>query len=130
MIAASLKFATVAKIWTLSFHRGVSSAVAPRATTLSRTKAMTLMRSNGEVEGPDDASGRTQVERSSPGAPDAAEQAPRAHNLLQRPRRQAAGASRHPRTIVRRHAYPFSEYPRSQRRVCGSTEKGDHPRQA
>ena len=60
---------------------------------------------NGEVEGPDDASGRTQVERSSPGAPDAAERAPRAHNLLQRPRRQAAGASRPPRTIVRSHLH-------------------------
>src|SRR6266404_8069098 len=61
--------------------------------------------SNGEVEGPDDASGRTPVERSSPGVPDAAERAPRAHNLLQRPRRQAAGASRPPRTIVRSHPH-------------------------
>src|SRR6266404_3970131 len=61
--------------------------------------------SNGEVEGPDDASGRTPVERSSPGVPDAAERAPRAHRLLQRPRRQAAGASRPPRTIVRSHPH-------------------------
>src|SRR5438094_640391 len=50
------------------------------------------MASNGEVEGPADASGRTPVERSSPGVPDAAERAPRARNLLQRPRRRAAGA--------------------------------------
>src|SRR5204862_6009366 len=60
-----------------------------------------LRQPNGEVEGPADASGRTQVERSSPDAPDAAERAPRAHNLLQRPRRQVADASRPPRTIVR-----------------------------
>ncbi len=45
------------------------------------------MSSNGEVEGPDDASGRTQVERSSSGAPDAAGLEPRADNLPQRPRR-------------------------------------------
>src|SRR5439155_27207275 len=64
-----------------------------------------LAASNGKVEGPDDASGRTPVERSSPGVPDAAERAPRAHNLLQRPRRQAAGASRPPRTIVRSHPH-------------------------
>src|SRR5204863_151134 len=61
--------------------------------------------SNGKVEGPADASGRTQVERSSSVVPDAAERAPRAHTLLQRPRRQAAGASRPPRTIVRSHPH-------------------------
>src|SRR6266478_1108840 len=43
--------------------------------------------SNGEVEGPDDH----------------ARQAPRAHNLFPRPRRQTAIASRPPPTIVRRH---------------------------
>ena len=63
------------------------------------------MAPNGEVEGPDEASGRTQVERSSPGVPDAAERAPRAHNLLQRPRRQTDHASRTPRTIVRSHPH-------------------------
>ena len=56
---------------------------------------------NGEVDGPADASGRTQVERSSPGGTDAAALAPRAHNLLQRPRRPTSGASRPPPTIVR-----------------------------
>src|SRR5438105_15348115 len=42
---------------------------------------------NGEVEGPDDHVG----------------QAPRAYNLFQRQRRSTTGASRPPRTIVRRH---------------------------
>ena len=58
------------------------------------------MRSNGEVEGPDDASGRTEVERSSPGAPDAAGLEPRADNLSQRSRRHYR-VSRPPPTIVR-----------------------------
>ena len=63
------------------------------------------MAANGEVEGPDDASGRTQVERSSSGAPDAAERTPRAHNVLQRPRRQTDHVSRPPRTMVRSHPH-------------------------
>src|SRR5258708_14018527 len=58
------------------------------------------MRSNGEVEGPDDASGRTHVERSSSGAPDAAGLEPRADNLPQSPRRHYR-LSRPPPTIVR-----------------------------
>ena len=69
---------------------------------------------NGEVEGPAEASGRTQVERSRPGAPDAAERAPRAHNVLQRPRRHSDHASRPPRTIVRSHPH------RSPRCACGT----------
>src|SRR6266699_3393592 len=60
-------------------------------------------RSNGEVEGPDEASGRTQIERSAQGGSYAAGMAPRAHNFSQRQRRQAAGASRTPPTIVSRH---------------------------
>src|SRR5579864_7194484 len=36
---------------------------------------------NGEVEGPDEASGRTQVERSSSGDLHSGRQAPRAHNV-------------------------------------------------
>src|SRR5258708_33516247 len=57
---------------------------------------------NGEVEGPDDASGRSEVDRSSSGGPDAAGLEPRADNLPQRPRRHYR-ASRPPPTIVRRH---------------------------
>src|SRR6267154_4278680 len=54
-----------------------------------QVKGGTLQRltSNGEVEGPDDH----------------ARQAPRAHNLFPRPRRQTAIASRPPPTIVRPH---------------------------
>jgi hypothetical protein len=50
--------------------------------------------SNREVEGPAEASGRTRVERSSSVGPKAAVMAPRAHNISQRPGRQAAHASR------------------------------------
>ncbi len=55
---------------------------------------------NGEVEGPRDAAGRTELERSSPVAPDAAGLEPRADTLPQRPRRHYR-ASRPPRTFVR-----------------------------
>src|SRR5690348_12127766 len=57
--------------------------------------------SNGEVEGPGEASGRTRVELSSSGAPYAAGRATRAHTVSKRPRRQADHASRTPPTIVR-----------------------------
>jgi hypothetical protein len=58
--------------------------------------------SNGEVEGPAEASGRTQVERSSSGATYAAGSATRAHTVFQRPRSQSDHASRTPPTMVRR----------------------------
>jgi hypothetical protein len=75
----------------------------------SQTEALLALRdaclpevtSNGEVEGPADASGRTQVERSSSVALEAAGRAPRAHTVFQRPRRQTDHASRTPRTCVR-----------------------------
>ena len=51
-------------------------------------------------------SGRTQLERSFSGGSDAAEMAPRAHNISQRPRRQSDHASRPPPTIVRSHDPP------------------------
>jgi hypothetical protein len=59
---------------------------------------------NGEVEGPDDQVSRAQRARNVdwvPRRPSAADQASRAHNILLRPRRQAADASRPPPTIVR-----------------------------
>ena len=57
--------------------------------------------SNGEVEGPDAASGRTRVERSSSGALSGRKGDAGAHSLP-RPRRQTRNASRTPPTIVRR----------------------------
>ena len=69
----------------------------------TETRVHALLPSNGEVEGPAEASGRAQVERSSSLAPGAAGQAPRAHNILQRPRRQSRSVSRTPPTIVRGH---------------------------
>ena len=59
---------------------------------------------NGEVEGPAEASGRAQVERSSLDASAAAGRATRAHTVFPRPRRLTTGASRPPPTIVRRPA--------------------------
>src|SRR6266699_3490411 len=67
--------------------------------------ARSFMTSNGEVEGPHDAAGRAQVERSSPVSARAAEHAPRAHTFFRRPRRTTTGVSRPPPTIVRRQAY-------------------------
>src|SRR5438045_6735775 len=64
--------------------------------------------SNGEVEGPDDHAG----------------QAPRAHTVPTRPRRQTDHASRTPPTIVRRHGKPPTEWPESPHRVSVSTESG------
>src|SRR5947207_638265 len=71
-------------------------------------------RSNGEVEGPADAAGRAQVERSSLVQARAADQAPRAHTVPRRPRRQTDHASRTPRTIVRSHPH------RSPLCACGT----------
>src|ERR1700728_88275 len=59
-----------------------------RASAVVKPRAALSMRSNGEVEGPHDDVGK----------------ATRAHTVFQRPRRQAAGASRTPPTIVRAHA--------------------------
>ena len=70
--------------------------------------------SNGEVEGPDEASGRTQVERSSSVVLEAAGRAPRAHTVFRRPRRQTDHVSRTPRTIVRSHPH------RSPLCACGT----------
>src|ERR1700732_5340169 len=53
------------------------------------------MAPNGEVEGPDDHVG----------------QAPRAHTLPKRPRRQSDHASRTPPTIVRRRRHPSARTP-------------------
>ncbi len=61
------------------------------------------MTANGEVERPAEASGRPQIERSSSVASDAAALAPRAHNILPRPRRLPDHVSRTPPTIVRCH---------------------------
>jgi len=54
-----------------------------------RSEARVSLTSNGEVEGPDDHAG----------------QAPRAHTVFQRPRRQTDHASRPPPTIVRPHGH-------------------------
>jgi hypothetical protein len=59
------------------------------------------MAANGEVEGAGEAPGRAPVERSSSGDSQAAEMAPRPHNLSRVPRRQSDHASRTPPTIVR-----------------------------
>jgi len=68
----------------------------------TETRVHALLPSNGEVEGPAEASGRTRVERSSWVGPQAARRATRAHTVLPRPRRQTRSASRPPPTIVRR----------------------------
>ena len=67
--------------------------------------------SNGEVEGPDDHVG----------------QAPRAHDLLRGPRRQADHASRPPPTIVRRQPpSPFSPPPLHRDRLtCAPSPQAD-----
>src|SRR5437762_4819389 len=70
--------------------------------------------SNGEVEGPTDVAGRAQVERSSLVPARAADQAPRAHTVFRRPRRQTDHVSRTPRTIVRSHPH------RSPLCACGT----------
>src|SRR5881227_3662702 len=89
---------------------------APR-TISQKTHAalMSLSReSNGEVEGPTDVAGRAQVERSSLVPARAADQAPRAHTVFRRPRRQTDHVSRTPRTIVRSHPH------RSPLCACGT----------
>ena len=50
-----------------------------RSTVRTKSLRACIVRSNGEVDGPGEASGRTQVERSAAGAPEAAGRATRAH---------------------------------------------------
>ena len=73
---------------TLRCHQTKPSPRRPLLRILSSfLPRISRMRSNGEVEGPDDH----------------ARQAPRAHTVPRRPRRQTPHASRPPPTIVRRH---------------------------
>src|SRR5438477_233387 len=68
---------------------------------------------NGEVEGPDDHAG----------------QAPRAHTVPTRPRRETTGTSRTPRTIVRRPPEPLSrQSPESKERGRSSQPTHSQPR--
>src|SRR6266853_6512887 len=71
-----------------AYHKPPAMNRTPERTpTAPKNSVTAFMAANGEVEGPDDHAG----------------QAPRAHTVFQRPRRQTADASRPPPTIVRSH---------------------------